>query len=82
MERYKCILDYPSGPSKGSIVYSGHQEKAYQDFKYKLKDERNIKNYIFFTDQEIENYPLNWKKLKNKNHEKPRRNKKNYSRIR
>ena len=66
MERYKCVLDYPSGPGKGSVVYSHHKEKAYNDFKFKLKNDKNTRNFIFFTEEEIKNYPLNWKKLKTK----------------
>jgi hypothetical protein len=62
MAQYKLILEYPSSPEKGSIVYSGHRERAYSDLKYKLKNGRNIKNYIFFDADLIEKFPKFWKK--------------------
>lgn len=63
MARYKLVLEYPGSPEKGSIVYSGHRERSYSDLKYKLKDNKNTKNYIFFDSNQIENFPKFWKKL-------------------
>lgn len=62
MIRYKCIMDYPGGPGKGSIVYSPHKVKSY-DEPFKLKNDRNTINYIFFTEEEIKNYSKIWKKI-------------------
>lgn len=67
MERYELVREYPGSPEKGTIVYAPHREKAYQDkdgsSKYKMKDTRNCKNYIFFSADYIEKYPKFWKKI-------------------
>jgi len=68
MVRYKLTQVYPGSPDKGTIVYAPHREKAYQDpdgsNKYKMKDSRNCRNYLFFSADYIENHPKFWKKIR------------------
>jgi hypothetical protein len=66
MERYKLVKEYPGSPDKGTIVYSPHRSQAYKDMKYKMKDERNVTNQIFFSQDYIENHPEFWKKMRKK----------------
>lgn len=63
MERFVLVMEYPGSPEKGSMVYSNHRMKAYSDYKYKLRNERNVKNHIFYSREYIENYPRHWRKL-------------------
>ena len=64
MERYKCIMKYPGGPNKGAIVYHPHRVSAWSDVYFKMKNERNVINHLFFEEDEIKNYPKMWKKIK------------------
>ena len=63
MKRYKLIQEYPGSHKKGTIVYSPHREQAYKDLKYKIKNEKDIINHIFYDEEYIENYPKFWKKI-------------------
>lgn len=63
MKRYKLIQEYPGSFPKGTVVYSSHQEESYKDEKYKVKNTRNCKNYIFYSEEYIENYPKFWKRI-------------------
>lgn len=64
MKRYKLVKEYPGSPDKGTIVYSPHRERSFNDFPYKMKNTKNVKNYLFFDSVYIENFPEFWKKLK------------------
>jgi hypothetical protein len=66
MKRYKLIKKYPGCPNIGTIVYSPH--KIYyvdrnDNDKYKIKNERNVQNWIFYSKDYIEKYPKFWKQL-------------------
>lgn len=63
MARYQLIKEYPGSLDKGTIVYSGHKEQSYSDYKYKVKNEKNVRSYIFFDADYIEKFPKHWKKL-------------------
>ncbi len=63
MERYKLIQTYPGSPEKNSIVHHPHNQKAFNDMYFKLNNEKNINNQIFFLEQEIKDFPKNWKKI-------------------
>lgn len=56
-------MEYPGSPKKGSTVYSGHKIKSYSDYSFKLKNDRDCINYIFFTENDIKNHPKIWKKI-------------------
>ena len=64
MTRYKLTKLYPGSPEKGTIVYSPHRIGAYKDVKYKMKNSKNNRNYLFFSSKYIENFPEFWKKIK------------------
>ena len=62
MKRYILVKEYPGSPRKGVIVYHPHKERGYED-KYKMRNLGNYKNYIFYSEHYIEDYPEFWKKL-------------------
>ena len=64
MERYKCVKKYPGGPDKGTVVYHPHRYRAWHDEYFKMKNDRRCINHIFFSEDQIKDFPEFWKKIK------------------
>lgn len=63
MKRYKLICTYPESPDKGTIVYYPHRYKNAYEEEYKMKNDKNVVNFIFYSRDYIEKSPKFWKKL-------------------
>jgi len=66
MRRFQLIKKYPGCLDIGTIVYSPHRERAYlndEGSMYKERNTRNVKNYIFYSKNDIETFPKFWKEI-------------------
>lgn len=64
MKRYQLKNKYPGSPKLGTIVYHPHKNNfGGVENDYKMKNDRNTINWIFYNKDYIEDYPKFWQKL-------------------